>query len=344
MNENSSLLSLVRMAFGVHCAVLFRPDGSENGSCTLTDFSSNDTPYVRKVSIAPGRDIVGWILRHKQTVAIPNLQEKNLREQRAALGYYNDEDNGSIVAFLGCPTPEGGVLCIDTTEPRSFTAEDRTLLLRFAQHISEVLRAPEEKQTAPQEELETYFQALDQIDHLDRECSGWPAYLSGVLDIASKSTGLEYTAFISIAENARMYVIEKENTPLLLNGRDSLEVPLDSGGLTSWVLQNETAVFSEGGEGSPQTPLFSRMTGAFHFKSIICIPVFINRTVRGALCFASAEPHRFSNDMRTFTQLMSSRFSSYFEELYLKYRLQKLMAPAKFQSDSQDPEDSTKQS
>lgn len=86
---------------------------------------------MQEVTIAPGKGLVGWILRHKQPVIVNNLDMRH-----TFLGYYDENDEGAISAFMGCHIPEGGALCVDSVRPRAYTEEDQLLLHRFARHLA----------------------------------------------------------------------------------------------------------------------------------------------------------------------------------------------------------------
>ena len=89
-DNDNTLLALVRTTFDAHSAVLFLPDQSGNYTVALS--STDNEPSVQEVTIAPGKGLVGWILRHKQPVIVNNLDMRH-----TFLGYY-DENHG--------PTPK----------------------------------------------------------------------------------------------------------------------------------------------------------------------------------------------------------------------------------------------
>lgn len=124
-DNDNTLLALVRTTFDAHSAVLFLPDQSGNYTVALS--STDNEPSVQEVTIAPGKGLVGWILRHKQPVIVNNLDMRH-----TFLGYYDENDEGAISAFMGCHIPEGGALCVDSVRPRAYTEEDQLLLHRFA--------------------------------------------------------------------------------------------------------------------------------------------------------------------------------------------------------------------
>ena len=134
-DNDNTLLALIRTTFDAHSAVLFLPDQSGNYTVALS--STDSEPNVQEVSIAPGKGLVGWILRHKQPVIVNNLDMRH-----TFLGYYDENDEGAISAFMGCHIPEGGALCVDSVRPRAYTEEDQLLLHRFARHLARQVIPP----------------------------------------------------------------------------------------------------------------------------------------------------------------------------------------------------------
>ena len=94
-DNDNTLLALVRTTFDAHSAVLFLPDQSGNYTVALS--STDNEPSVQEVTIAPGKGLVGWILRHKQPVIVNNLDMRH-----TFLGYYDENNEGAISAFMGC--------------------------------------------------------------------------------------------------------------------------------------------------------------------------------------------------------------------------------------------------
>ena len=84
-DNDNTLLALVRTTFDAHSAVLFLPDQSGNYTVALS--STDNEPSVQEVTIAPGKGLVGWILRHKQPVIVNNLDMRH-----TFLGYYDEND------------------------------------------------------------------------------------------------------------------------------------------------------------------------------------------------------------------------------------------------------------
>lgn len=128
-DNDNTLLALVRTTFDAHSAVF---SCRINPATIRVALSSTDNePSVQEVTIAPGKGLVGWILRHKQPVIVNNLDMRH-----TFLGYYDENDEGAISAFMGCHIPEGGPCGVDSVRPRAYTEEDQLLLHRFARHLA----------------------------------------------------------------------------------------------------------------------------------------------------------------------------------------------------------------
>lgn len=322
-DNDNTLLALVRTTFDAHSAVLFLPDQAGNYTVALS--SSDDEPYVQEVTIAPGKGLVGWILRHKQPVIVNNLDMRH-----TFLGYYTEEEEGAISAFMGCHMPEGGALCVDSVRPRSYTEDDQLLLHRFAQHIARQVHSAGLASDA--EDLRRYFSRLEQLSELGTRTPHWRDYLSSFLHLMAESTQFEYVAFASTQEGASTYTVEGENTPLLITDEGMPELPMESGGLVSWVFRNEVPVHAEGSDGAP-TPLFGKIPEVPEFQAIMCLPIQLNKVTCGVLCFAGVNPRQLPQNLRVFTKIAVTYLAQYLEMLYLRHRLKTLLPRAKVHRD-----------
>ena len=323
-DNDNTLLALVRTTFDAHSAVLFLPDQSGNYTVALS--STDNEPSVQEVTIAPGKGLVGWILRHKQPVIVNNLDMRH-----TFLGYYDENDEGAISAFMGCHIPEGGALCVDSVRPRAYTEEDQLLLHRFARHLARQVHSA--GLACDAEDLRRYFTRLEQLSELSAQNPHWRDYLGAFLRLMAESTEFEYVAFATAQEGGSTYTVEGENTPLLITEDGMPELPLTSGGLVSWVFRNEVPVHAEGADGSPSTPLFGKLPGVPNFQSVMCLPVHLNKVTCGVLCFAGLSPRSLSQNLRTFTKIAVTYLAQYLEMLYLRHRLKSLLPRAKVHRD-----------
>ena len=323
-DNDNTLLALVRTTFDAHSAVLFLEEQSGNYTVALS--SSDDEPLVQEVTITPGKGLVGWILRHRQPVIVNNLDMRH-----TFLGYYDEEDEGAISAFMGCYIPEGGALCVDSIRPRAYTEEDQLLLHRFARHIARQVHSAGLASDA--EDLRRYFARLDQLCELGTQTPQWREYLMSFLRLMAESTGFEYVAFASSQEGAESYTVEGENTPLMITEDGMPELPLSSGGLVSWVFRNEVPVHAEGSDNSLSTPLFGKIPDMPNFQSVMCLPVQLNKSTCGVLCVAGLEPRPLPQNLRIFTKIAVSHLSHYLETLFLRHRLKSFIPRAKLHRD-----------
>lgn len=323
-DTDNTLLALVRTTFDAHSAVLFLPN--ESGQCTVALSSSDGEPLVQEVSIAPGKGLVGWILRQRQPVIVNNLDMRH-----TFLGYYNTEEEEAISAFMGCYIPEGGALCIDSIKPRSFTEADQLLLHRFARHIARQVHSAGLASDA--EELRRYFSKIEELVDLGERNPGWKEYLSSFLKILAEGSNFDYVAFASATEGASTYTLEGENTPLLISGSDLPEFSLSGGGLVSWVFRNEVPVHAEGTESSPTTPLFGKIPDMPQFQSVICLPIQMNKITCGVLCLACQDPRELPSNIRSFTRMAAIQLAQYLERLFMRHRIKSLLPRARVHSD-----------
>lgn len=324
-DTDNTLLALVRTTFDAHSAVLFLPDQSGNYSLALS--STDDVPLVQQVSIAPGKGLVGWILRHRQPVIVNNLDMRH-----TFLGYYAEEEEEHISAFMGCHIPEGGALCVDSIRPRSFTEADQLLLHRFARHIARQVHSAGLASDA--QDLRRYFDRLEQLTELSSRHPQWREYLHHFLLLMAESTYFDYVAFASSAEGSTSYTLEGENTPLLIEENQAMpELPLTGGGLVSWVFRNEVPVHAEGADGSPSTPLFGKIQDIPNFQSVMCLPVQLNKVTCGVLCLAGLEPRQLPENLRAFARMAVALLSRHLEVIFLRHRLKNLLPKARVHRD-----------
>lgn len=274
-DNDNTLLALVRTTFDAHSAVLFLPDQSGNYTVALS--STDNEPSVQEVTIAPGKGLVGWILRHKQPVIVNNLDMRH-----TFLGYYDENDEGAHFRIHGLPTSP-------REEPCAWTACAHGLHRRRPASPPPFRPAPRpaspfRRLACDAEDLRRYFTRLEQLSELSAQNPHWRDYLGAFLRLMAESTEFEYVAFATAQEGGSTYTVEGENTPLLITEDGMPELPLTSGGLVSWVFRNEVPVHAEGADGSPSTPLFGKLPGVPNFQSVMCLPVHLNKSHLAAFC------------------------------------------------------------
>ncbi|MEG2005437.1 MAG: GAF domain-containing protein, partial [Bilophila sp.] len=256
----------------------------------------------------------------------------NLDRRHAFLGYYREEEEEAIAAFMGCHLPEGGALCVDSVRPRCFTEDDQMLLHRFARHIARQTHSAGLANDA--EEMRHYFDRLEELSELGARHPQWREYLANFLELLSQSTGFDYVTFASSAEGSPSYTVEGENTPLLIDETTPMpELPLNGGGLISWVFRNEVPVHAEGTDGSPSTPLFGKLPQVPTFQSVMCLPVQMNKVTCGVLCLAGLNPRPLPPNLRAFARMAVAHLAQHLELLFLRHRLKTLLPRAKVHRD-----------
>ncbi len=306
------ILSLVCSVFDAHSAVLFLPDegGEEHKLCA--SFSLGED-IDEDCAIQAGKGLVGWIIHNRQPLLVPNFDQ-----HQGKLGYYLADAEDGIKAFMGCPVPTGGALCVDSKRQYSFSDKDHKLLQLFAELVSRQQGACAQDLA---DDIPRYFAELGIIQDLRSRFKRWPEFLDNFLRTVADATRFDYCAFASLADPDQSYCLEAENRPLFLEGSAKRYLPLGSG-LAGWVFRNEQPVFNGGEDTAIPSALFGRMPGIAPFQATICLPVLVNRTANGVLCLGSESPREIDESMRSFVRQAVDYLALYLENLYLKTRLQ----------------------
>lgn len=325
MNAQSpleSLLALVASVFDAHSAVLFQPDPDGQSASVRSWFSAGDAvePGAR---IAPGRGLVGWILRNKAPLLVNAIEEN-----QAYLGYYREDEEPAIHSFMGCPVSGGGALCIDSTRSQAFADSRQKLLHLFALMVPQLENMV--SSSGHDREVASYFEALERMAGLRTNYSGWGAYLSQLLALLVEVTGFQYAAFASRVEGSPRYIVEGEFPELLNRQGDQTELPVNSG-IVGWVFRNGEAVHNEGTNVAAATPVFGKTPLAPDFASAICLPVMVDRSTCGVLCLAGMEPRDFRPELRAFVRMAADEVARLLEVISLRYRVHSLMPRAAVQ-------------
>lgn len=329
------VLSIVCSVFDAYSAVLFLP--SEKGEeCDLVTAFSLGDKIAGASSIMPGKGLVGWILRNRQSLLVPNFDQR-----QSHLGYYEGGEEATIKAFMGSPVPSGGALCVDSKRQYSFSDKDHKILQLFAELISK--QQVSEGREALAGDIPRYFAQLGIIQDLRFRYKRWPAFLQHFLHTLADATGFDYCAFASIDGSGENYTVEGESARLLLDGKEMLTLPTSSG-IVGWVFRDEQPVFSEGTGGTPAALLFGKLPGMPNFQSIICLPVMLNKSTKGVLCLAHTQPREMDEALRSFVRQSVDHMALFLENLYLKNRLRAMLPKAQVHSQGPvvyDPEKDT---
>ncbi len=318
-NIQSQLLAIVCSVFDAYSATLYLPNENGNEFELAASFSLGDEEDFRKM-LLPGLGLAGWILRNNQPLVVANFDQHN-----SNLGYYTDEIDVKIKAFMGCPIPAGGVLCVDSKRQYSFSDKDSKILQMFAD-VARQQNCLGEKDLAGN--IPEYFVNLGIIQGLRFKHKRWPVFLQNFLHTMAKASKFEYCAFASIDAMGDGYNVEGESVPLLLKDNRPITLPL-SNGIVGWILRDESqAIFSEGFSDSVSPAIFGKIEDFPTFKAVICMPVVVNKSVRGVLCLAHSDAQVMDEALRSFVYQCVDNLALFLENLYLKSRLHQLLPQA----------------
>lgn len=307
-NPVESILALAASVFDAYSVVLFDAPRDGQGAQLIAAYSQEDHIDQNTV-VTPGRGLVGWILRNNSPIVIGSIDETH-----AYLGYYEEDWEPDICSFLGCPLPNGGILCIDSRQRQAFSQDKQVLIATFADILSQT-----QSMEMPKEQGKSkYLQALDELDRLRKNYSGWKVYLQKALPIMLKASGMQYAVFASRVEGSSNYIVEGESPDLLLTDQQPLELSVHNG-IIGWVFRNEEAVYNDGRTG--MTPLFGKREGIPEFSSMLCTPVSMNKNTCGVLCLTSKEGMPIGEELRTFGRLAADDLGRLLEMLSLRYKL-----------------------
>ncbi len=311
------LLTAVRQVFQAHAAVLFAPD--ESGRFFPAACESPDGSVSQGVRIEPGKGLVGWIVRNRRPLIVNGFEQHS-----SHLGYYDPGTESRITAFMGYPLPNGAVLCVDSMLDCAFTEQDLETLLTLGE-LTDV-RLP--VTSSDSDDVRRYFTRLERIQELRTQNPQWRRYLPSFLKLVAEATRFDLVAFATRPDNGDSYSIEAESIPLLLEDGMPAQFPL-SGSVTGWVFRNDVPVHTEGLEGTASAALFGKVKGVPDFRSVVCLPISINRATTAALCLGGIEPRPIPQAMRSFIRMAADEMVQFLEALYLRHRVRSLMPRAK---------------
>lgn len=318
------ILSIVCSVFDAYSAVLFLPceDGEEHRMAAY--FSLGDKIAVR-AQAEPGRGLVGWIIRNRQPLLVPNFDQR-----QSNLGYYDDGEESSIKAFMGCPVPTGGALCVDSKRQYSFSNKDHKILQLFAELISRQQGQQIQQHLAG--DIPRYFAEMAVIQDMRFRYKRWPLFLQNYLQSLAGATGFDYCAFASVEKPGETYCVEAESARLLLLDDQPRVLPMGSG-IAGWVFRNDQPVEAVGAEGASASVLFGKQPEMPDFQAAICMPVIINKSTKGVLCLAHSSTRQVDESLRSFVRQAVDHLALFLENLYLKTRLRTMLPKAHIHRD-----------
>lgn len=305
-----SILALAASVFDAYSVVLF--ETPREGRSQIIAAYTQGEHIDQDAAIAPGRGIVGWILRNRAPLVMNSLESS-----QASLGYYTEDWLPDIGSFLGCPLPDGGVLCVDSLRRHAFPQEKQNLIAIFAEIVAQVLTM-DGQSAGGGDGGSVYLLALDRLAELRRRYTGWKQYIAQLLGILVESSGFGYAAFCSRPEGSAKYIVEGESQPMLLKDGKPLELSVHSG-IVGWVFRNEEPLYNDGQSGS--TPLYGKQDSVPEFGAAVCVPVFMNKNVSGVLCLACKDKKAVPEELRAFMRLAADDLGQMLEALSLRYRM-----------------------
>lgn len=306
------ILGLVCSVFDGYSAALFLNDGAEKYPLA-SSFSLGDSIKPGTV-IKPGVGLVGWIIKNKKPLLI-NKFDRNV----GCLGYYPNEGESKIKAFMGTPLPgDAGVLCIDSKKTYSFSDKDQKILYQFAQLIENV-RSGICKADVSAKSMD-YYRYLTLIHSLRVKYPKWRVFLEKLLDILSKSTGFRHCFMAARDEVGQGYFVEGLSGECLPQIDFSVHKFNMDSGLVGWIFKYGTPVFSGEQDGPAGLHLFGKEFSSVNFKSVICLPLVVHRKTRGVLILSDPELIHINDEMRAFVQMVGDYLALFLENLYLKSR------------------------
>ena len=317
-NCNKSTLTIICSVFDAYSAVLFLPESE--GEHKLASFFSLGDRILSPEEADPGKGLAGWIARNRRPLLVPNFDQSKSR-----LGYYQSDEEKNIKAFMGCPVPGGGVLCVDSKRQYSFSDKDHKILQLFSELIGQQQRSGMD---SPVGDIPRYFAQLGIIQELRFRYKRWPAFLEHFLRTVREAAGFDYCAFASCDAECQTYTIEGETAPLMLDGQNSASLPVNSG-IVGWVFRNEQPVFSETAGDAPSAAPFGKAGDVSSFQTVMCLPVAIDRVTRGVICLAHTTVLPMPEVMRSFVRQATDHLALFLENLYLKNRLRSLLPKVK---------------
>ena len=306
-------LNVVGSVFDAYSSVLFLPaPGGEQfrlaGMFSLGDHIAADT------TILPGQGLVGWILRNDRPLLINNFDRN-----KSHLGYYEDNAENKIKAFMGCPLPGGGALCLDSRRTYSFSDKDQKILDLFSRLACDIR---ENACRAEQgEEEKRHYDALRLICSLRGSFPRWSSYLYHFLAVVSQATGFSYCFLAERDELGQGYFLEGVPEGFFPQGTSTPErLPIRSG-LIGWVFNNGQAVYSGEKDACPAgQSLFGRNLPAPALKSLVLVPLTIHRKTRGVLVLTHTELVPVTEALKQFVDMAADNLSLFLENLYLRVR------------------------
>ncbi|MGM0759303.1 MAG: GAF domain-containing protein [Thermodesulfobacteriota bacterium] len=314
------ILGLVCSVFDAYSAVLFLR--SAENTYTLTSHFSLGDNIVNGTSIQPGKGLVGWVLRNNQPLLVNDFHREG-----DCLGYYSQDAESKIKAFMGCPLNDGkGALCLDSKKSYTFNAKDQKILHQFVLLIETLHKEFQNHESSREEQR--YYAFLQTFCTLRHKNPKWTFFLENLLQTLADCTNFSYCLFASRDELGHGYSLEGWNRPVFRRTdlhRKKFDI---HAGLIGWVFRNHKLITTADKSGRVRgAPLFEKHFDAPRFQTIICLPLVVHLRTRGVLILADEENKQISSALHDFVVLASDQLALFLENLYLKNKLRQLQEP-----------------
>jgi GAF domain-containing protein len=328
------ILGILCSVLDAYSAVLFLRAEEEKGgegALSMASAFSLGNKLDPRARIQEGKGLVGWIFRTRDPLLVSNFDQR-----QSHLGYYEDNEEQTIKAFMGCALAGGsGVVCVDSKRQYSFSEKDQKILHLFSGLLSQV--QTETRDRREQDLAVAYFAALRKAYTLRRQYSRWADFLRHFLDLMAVSTGFSYCVLCTLDSDGRSYSVEGENLPMLLRqDKPPPSFPMTHG-VVGWVFRNASPVASERPEGAPEAPLIGMGEELPPFFTVMAYPLQIRRKTRGVLCLGHNAPADIGEATKDFFCMASEHLALFLENLYVKCRLRDLSPPGRAESAPAEP-------
>lgn len=308
-------LGVICSVFDAYSVVVFLPD-PDSETCHLAAKFSLGDHILNHFELTPGKGLAGWILKNRQPLRINNFDRN-----RSRLGYYDGKQEDKIRAFMGCPLPDGGVLCVDNIRSQAFSEKDQKLLHLFTGMIEDMRCRNEENEAwRCQEQLYDRLHGLMELHHKEPR---WEPFIRRFGDMLAECAGFPKIFLAVRAPDGEQYFLEYIREPLVRDDRETL-YPL-AAGLVGWVFrQGQSLCYPEktGGEGAPLSPLFGKGKTVSTLRSVLLEPILFGKKTRAVLGLASEDAPRITRELKMFVRMAAEHLAILFENLYLRSKVQ----------------------
>ncbi|ACV68840.1 GAF domain-containing protein [Desulfohalobium retbaense] len=314
------LLGIICSVFDAYSAVLFLPAAKDEYALAAS-FSLGDN-LISGASVGQGKGLVGWIIRNNKPLLVNNFDREG-----GCLGYYNQEGESKIKAFMGHPLGQGdGALCLDSKKTYSFTTKDQKILDQFSRLVESLCSDFTSVQCSQEEHA--LYTGLQALHALQSRYPRWSQYIDRFVATIAEYTSFSHCFLAARDENGSSYFLEGWNQPLFAAESEHHQQFNIKSGLIGWVFKHQSIVSSGSAAEPMSAPVFGRDVQAPDFSSVICLPLVVNKITRGVLVLADEEVKPVSDQLRTFLEMASGQLGLLLENLYLKSRIHRQQVQA----------------